>query len=263
MALLGANGSGKSTLLRCAVRLVEPDAGIVRVGDAELTGLRGAELRHARVKLALIFQQSRLVRRRSALDNVAAGALAHHPGPRTALGWLPGVERVRAGELLDRVGLGGLGAQRADTLSGGQAQRTAIARALAQRPSVLLADEPVASLDPDAAADTMALLRDLAHRERLAVLCVLHQPALALEFADRVVALDRGRVVLDRAAPEISAADLARVRVTAERDGSAPVLVAEEPDLPRAEAPLPRTAESQPPRSELPRAEPPQSEPPR
>jgi phosphonate transport system ATP-binding protein len=263
VALLGANGSGKSTLLRCAVRLVEPDSGIVRVGDAELTGLRGAELRHARVKLALIFQQSRLVRRRSALDNVAAGALAHHPGLRTALGWLPGVERVRAAELLDRVGLGGLGAQRADTLSGGQAQRTAIARALAQRPSVLLADEPVASLDPDAAADTMALLRDLAHRERLAVLCVLHQPALALEFADRVVALDRGRVVLDRAAPEISAADLARVRVTAERDGSAPVLVAEEPDLPRSEAPLRRTAESQPPRSEPPRSEPPRSELPR
>jgi ABC-type phosphate/phosphonate transport system ATPase subunit len=122
---------------------------------------------------------------------------------------------------------------------------------------VLLADEPVASLDPDAAADTMALLRDLAHRERLAVLCVLHQPALALEFADRVVALDRGRVVLDRAAPEISAADLARVRVTTERDGSAQVLVAEKPDLPRAEAALPRPAESQPPRSETPRAEPP------
>jgi phosphonate transport system ATP-binding protein len=220
VALLGANGSGKSTLLRCAVRLVEPDAGTVRVGDIELTGLRGAELRRARVQLALIFQQSRLVRARSALDNVAAGALAHHPGLRTALGRLPTSERVRAAELLERVGLGELGAQRADTLSGGQAQRTAIARALAQRPTVLLADEPVASLDPDSAADTMALLRDLAHRERLAVLCVLHQPALALEFADRVVALDRGRVVLDRAASEISAADLAHARLAAERGES-------------------------------------------
>jgi len=213
VALLGANGSGKSTLLRCAVRLVEPDEGSVRVGDTELTGLRGAALRRARGQLALIFQQSRLVRRRSALDNVAAGALAHHPGLRTALGGLPAAERARAAELLDRVGLGELAGQRADTLSGGQAQRTAIARALAQRPSVLLADEPVASLDPDATSATMALLRDLAHSDRLAVLCVLHQPALALEFANRVVALHRGRVVLDRAASEVSPADLAAAQV--------------------------------------------------
>jgi len=215
VVLLGANGSGKSTLLRCAVRLVEPDAGTVRVGDTELTGLRGAALRRARSRVALIFQQSRLVRRRSALDNVAAGALAHHPGVRTALGGLPAGERAHAAELLDRVGLGELAGQRADTLSGGQAQRTAIARALAQRPSVLLADEPVASLDPDATSATMALLRDLAHSDRLAVLCVLHQPALALEFADRVVALHRGRVVLDRAARDVSSADLAAARVAA------------------------------------------------
>jgi len=213
--LLGANGSGKSTLLRCAVRLVEPDAGTVRVGDTELTGLRGAALRRARSQVALIFQQSRLVRRRSALDNVAAGALAHHPGLRTAFGGLPVGERARAAELLDRVGLGELAGQRADTLSGGQAQRTAIARALAQRPAVLLADEPVASLDPDATSATMALLRDLAHRDRLAVLCVLHQPALALSFADRVVALHRGRVVLDRAASDVSPADLAAAQVAA------------------------------------------------
>ena len=215
VVLLGANGSGKSTLLRCAVRLVEPDAGTVRVGDTELTGLRGAALRRACSKVALIFQQSRLVRRRSALHNVAAGALAHHPGLLTALGGLPAGERARAAELLDRVGLGELAGQRADTLSGGQAQRTAIARALAQRPAVLLADEPVASLDPDATSATMALLRDLAHRDRLAVLCVLHQPALALSFADRVVALHRGRVVLDRAASNVSPADLAAAHVAA------------------------------------------------
>ncbi|HEX4252327.1 MAG TPA: phosphonate ABC transporter ATP-binding protein [Pseudonocardia sp.] len=216
VVLLGANGSGKSTLLRCAVRLVEPDAGTVRVGDTELTGLRGAALRRARSQVALIFQQSRLVGRRSALDNVATGALAHHPGRRTALGGLPTSERARAAQLLERVGLGELAGQRADTLSGGQAQRTAIARALAQRPSVLLADEPVASLDPDATSATMALLRDLAHRDRLAVLCVLHQPALAVEFADRVVALHRGRVVLDRSAPDVSPSDLAAAHVSAQ-----------------------------------------------
>ena len=202
VALLGPNGSGKSTLLRCAVRLVEPDAGRVRVGGVELTGLSGAALRQARTQVALIFQQARLVRRRSALRNVATGALAHHRGLRTALGWLPPTELLRAAELLDRVGLAEVAAQRADTLSGGQAQRTAIARALAQRPAVLLADEPVASLDPEAAASTMALLRELADSERLAVLCALHQPALAGEFADRVVVLNRGRVAYDRPASD-------------------------------------------------------------
>jgi len=209
VALLGPNGSGKSTLLRCAVRLLEPDSGSVRVADTELIGLRGTALRRARTRVALIFQQARLVRRRSALDNVAAGALAHHPGPRTALGWLPPGERARAAALLARVGASEIAGQRADTLSGGQAQRTAIARALAQRPVVLLADEPVANLDPEAAAATMALLRELAHTERLAVLCVLHQPALALEFADRVVLLNRGRVVLDQACSDTDLATLA------------------------------------------------------
>lgn len=202
VALLGPNGSGKSTLLRCVARLLDADAGTVVVDGAELTALRGAALRRVRPSLGMIFQRSCLVRRRSAADNVAAGSLGRHPGLRTALGMLPAGERVRAVELLARVGLGAVAGQRADTLSGGQAQRAAVARALAQRPSVLLADEPVASLDPDAATGVMELLRGLAHDEGLAVLCVLHQPDLALAFADRIMALDRGRVVLDAPASD-------------------------------------------------------------
>jgi phosphonate transport system ATP-binding protein len=209
VALLGPNGSGKSTLLRCVVRLATPDAGSVRVAGTELARLRGAALRSARAEVGLIFQRSSLVRRRSARDNVAAGALGRYRGPATALGRLPGPERVRAGRLLDRVGLAGVAEQRADTLSGGQAQRCAIARALAQRPRVLLADEPVASLDPAAASATMRLLAELAHDDGLGVLCVLHQPELARRYADRIVALDTGRVVLDAPAAEVPAARLA------------------------------------------------------
>lgn len=211
VALLGPNGGGKSTLLRCVVRLTEPDAGTVRVAGVELASLRGARLRAARTRVAMIFQRSCLVGRRSALDNVASGALGRHRGPRTALGLLPAAERAEAAELLDRMGLAGVAGQRADTLSGGQAQRTSIARALAQRPGVLLADEPLAGLDPDASAATAALLAELAHRDRLAVLCVLHQPELAARHADRIVALRAGRVVLDAPAAQVSADVLRRL----------------------------------------------------
>lgn len=206
VALLGPNGSGKSTLLRCVARLLDADAGSVVLDGTELTGLSGAALRRVRPALGMIFQRSCLVRRRSAADNVAAGSLGRRPGWRTALGMLPADERTRAVGLLRRVGLDELAAQRADTLSGGQAQRVAVARALAQEPSTLLADEPVASLDPDAATDVMELLRDLAHTDGLAVLCVLHQPELAVAYADRIVGLDRGRVVLDAPASGAHAA---------------------------------------------------------
>ncbi|HZZ48435.1 MAG TPA: ATP-binding cassette domain-containing protein [Pseudonocardia sp.] len=211
VALLGPNGSGKSTLLRCVVRLISPDAGSVQVGGVELTRLRGAALRAARAEIGMIFQRSSLVRRRSARDNVAAGALGRHHGLRSALGLLPAIERERAGELLAKVGLDQATEQRADTLSGGQAQRAAIARALAQRPKVLLADEPVASLDPAAASATMRLLAGLAHGDRLGVLCVLHQPDLARRYADRIVALDSGRVVLDAPAGDVPGETLARL----------------------------------------------------
>src|SRR5262249_32804699 len=153
-----ANGSGKSTLLRCAVRLIDPTAGSVRVGGHDLAHLRGAELREARRSVGMIFQQSNLVRRRTALANVATGTLGRHRNVATALGWVPGEELLEAARLLDGLGLPHLAHKRADTLSGGEAQRVAIARALAQRPRVLLADEPVASLDPEAAEDVLLLL---------------------------------------------------------------------------------------------------------
>jgi phosphonate transport system ATP-binding protein len=152
----------------------------------------------------LISQHASLVRRRSVLANVAAGALGRLGGVWTALGGLPKAELAAAHGHLTEVGLAHLARQRAGTLSGGQAQRVAIARALAQHPRVLLADEPVASLDPEAAEEIMRLLRRLAVEENLAVLCVLHQVELAYKYADRLVGIRDGGMAFDLPRAELS-----------------------------------------------------------
>jgi phosphonate transport system ATP-binding protein len=202
--LLGGNGSGKTTLLRCITRTLAPSAGQVWVDGAELTHLAGEKLRRARMALAMISQHASLVRRRSVLANVASGALGHYGDWWTALGGLPAGELELAADYLNEVGLTDLAQQRAGTLSGGQAQRVAIARALAQRPRALLADEPVASLDPEAAEDIMCLLKRLAKADNLAVLCVLHQVELAYGHADRVIGIRDGRIAFDQPRSELS-----------------------------------------------------------
>ncbi len=202
--VLGGNGSGKTTLLRCIARTLNPGSGEVWVNGTDLTRLRGDRLRRARLELAMISQHAALVRRRSVLANVATGALGRRGGMWTALGGLPARELAAAHDHLDEVGLDHLAGQRAGTLSGGQAQRVAIARALAQHPRVLLADEPVASLDPEAAEDIMKLLRRLANEDNLAVLCVLHQVELAYAYADRVVGIREGRIAFDLPCAEVS-----------------------------------------------------------
>ena len=152
----------------------------------------------------MVWQHASLVRRRSVLANVVSGALGRHQTWWTALGGMPRDELDLARLYLRQVGLPHLAAQRAGTLSGGQAQRVAIARALAQRPLVMLADEPVASLDPEAAQEIMRLLRKLAHDEGYAVLCVLHQVDLAFDYADRVVGMRDGRIAFDQHRAEVS-----------------------------------------------------------
>ena len=211
VVVLGANGSGKSTLLRCAVRLIQPTSGAVRVVGNNLAELSGAGLREARRNVAMIFQAANLVRRRSALANVATGSLGRHHNLLTALGGLPREELLNAARLLERLGLLHLANKRADTLSGGEAQRVAIARGLAQRPRVLLADEPVASLDPEAAADVLLLLKQLAVQERLAVVCVLHQPDLARRHAHRLIGLRCGRVMFDAPMCDVETEAIARL----------------------------------------------------
>jgi phosphonate transport system ATP-binding protein len=202
--VLGSNGSGKSTLLRCIVRLIDPTEGSVKVDDRDLTRLNGRALRRARTALAMISQHANLVRRRSVLANVACGALGRCTGLRSRFGVLPQEELDFARRCLAEVALEDQAGQRAGTLSGGQAQRCAIARALAQRPRVLLADEPVASLDPEAAEDIMRLLRRLATEDNLAVVCVLHQPELAYRYADRIVGIRDGAIQFDLPAAQVA-----------------------------------------------------------
>ncbi|HVJ53990.1 MAG TPA: phosphonate ABC transporter ATP-binding protein [Aliidongia sp.] len=197
VVVLGSNGSGKSTLMRCIVRLLQPTEGRVLIDGTDVAPLAGEALRQARMCCGMIFQHANLVKRRSVLANVATGALGRHRTLATACGMLPRCELEAAEAYLDEVGLRDRAGQRAGTLSGGQQQRVAIARALAQRPRMLLADEPVASLDPEAAREIMALLRRLASDDDLAVLAVLHQPDLALGYADRIVGLKDGQIEFD------------------------------------------------------------------
>jgi phosphonate transport system ATP-binding protein len=213
VVVLGSNGSGKSTFMKCVVGLNKPTSGSVEVAGRDLASLSGKALRRARLPLALISQNANLVRRRSVLANVCCGTLGRHKTLATALGRVPREEIEPAREYLDEVGLLHLAAQRAGTLSGGQAQRVAVARALAQHPHVLLADEPVASLDPEAADEVMRLLRRLATDDGLAVVCVLHQPELASRYADRLVGLRRGRMEFDRPASQVSSRQIAQLYV--------------------------------------------------
>jgi phosphonate transport system ATP-binding protein len=208
VVVLGHNGSGKSTMLRCIAGMMRPTAGSVRVAGREMTALSGRPLAEARMALGMVFQQPHLVRRRSVMSNVLSGTLGRNRTLWTALGGMPRRERELAGQCLDHVGLCGLTEQRAGTLSGGQAQRVSVARALAQSPKALLADEPVASLDPEAAEELMRLLRRLAVDDGLAVICVLHQTELALRYADRVVGLRHGRVVFTAPPARLSASDI-------------------------------------------------------
>ena len=197
VALLGPSGAGKSTLFRCVTRLVAPDTGVVRVLGRDMSALGGQELRLARRDVGLIFQQFNLIGRLSAMDNVLAGRMGHASTLRVMLRQFTRADRQLALAALDRVGLLERAGQRADSLSGGQQQRVAIARVLAQQARLLLADEPVSSLDPQSAENVLGILRSIARETGIAVVCALHQVDLARRYADRVVALRGGRKLRD------------------------------------------------------------------
>ena len=209
--LLGLSGSGKSTLLRHINGLHIPTSGRVRVLGQDMDRLRRSELRAVRRDIGVIFQSFNLVGPMSVLENVCAGALGSLRGPRITLMMYPKAIRREALEQLDRVGLADRAYQRADTLSGGQQQRVAIARALMQHPKVLLADEPVASLDPVSARDVIDLLRQISAEDELTVVASLHQVQLAIEFADRIIGLRTGQVVLDRETAGLSAEEASQI----------------------------------------------------
>lgn len=197
VAVLGPSGAGKSTLLRAIVRQIQPDRGQIHFQGTDLATCSARELQQARSHIATIAQQFNLVRRRTALENCLAGRLQDLPFWRCCLNRFPD-DWLRAGlRSLARVQLQDVAFQRADRLSGGQQQRVAIARALMQNAQLILADEPVASLDPTSARRVLNVLRSLCHREGLTVLCSLHQVELALTYSDRILGLRNGQVVVD------------------------------------------------------------------
>jgi phosphonate transport system ATP-binding protein len=193
--LLGSSGAGKSTLLRSMNGLVRPTTGRVEMANGGSTASR-RDLRVLRRKTAMVFQQHHLIGRLSAVDNVLVGRLGFHHPLRTLLA-LSTQERVVALQTLDRVDLLAYANRRADQLSGGQQQRVGIARALVQKPQTILADEPVASLDPATAVQVLGLLHSICKADGLTAIVSLHQVDLARRFADRIVALARGQVVFD------------------------------------------------------------------
>jgi phosphonate transport system ATP-binding protein len=194
VVLLGASGAGKSTLLRSINRLTAPTEG--RVTAMGFGDLQGLELRRLRASTGMIFQRHQLNDRQSALQNVLNGRLGRYPFWRTCLPW-PEADQLLALRCLDRVGLLDKALARTDQLSGGQRQRVGIARALAQQPRIILADEPVASLDPGNARSVLDLLKAICREDHILAILSLHQVELAKAYADRVVGLRAGRVVFD------------------------------------------------------------------
>ena len=200
VGVVGRSGAGKSTLLRMINRLVEPSAGTIAFDGTDVTALRGRELRDWRARCAMIFQQFNLVGQLDVLNNVLVGRLNTMPTARALLRlWRPADVAV-ALSALEQFDIAALASQRADSLSGGQQQRVAIARALVQRPSLILADEPIASLDPRNTRIVMDALQRINRHYGITVLCNLHSLDLARTYCDRLVGMAGGRVAFDGAA---------------------------------------------------------------
>jgi phosphonate transport system ATP-binding protein len=210
-ALIGANGSGKSTLMKCLIRLIEPSAGRVEMLGQDVLSLSPRGLRAFRAQVGVVWQKHNLVPRLSALSNVVHGVQARMSGPRAWFQSLaPDAVRAEALECLARVGLADRALQRVDSLSGGQAQRVAIARMLMQRPRIILADEPDASLDPQSGEEVMRLLSGLARQDGLTLIVISHRMEHTLEFSDHILGLQQGKIVMDRPTQGTDAALLRR-----------------------------------------------------
>ena len=203
LSVVGLSGSGKSTLLRCINRLIDPTDGEIWWDDTQLSHVSGEELRRGRRKIGMIFQHFNLVDRSSVLTNVLSGRLGYVNPLASVFNRFPRADIARAKANLERVGIGDKMNNRADELSGGQKQRVGIARALMQDPEIMLADEPVASLDPVLAHSIMSRLKQIASEDNITVLCSLHFLDLVQQYSDRVIALNDGKLVFEGAPDEI------------------------------------------------------------
>ena len=195
LVIIGLSGSGKSTLMRCINRLIEPTSGKVYIDDVEVTALNHEELRRLRRQIGMIFQQFNLVKRSSVLTNALSGRLGYLAPQWALINYFPRDVKLQAVENLRRVGIAEKAFTRADQLSGGQQQRVGIARALMQEPRLILADEPVASLDPATSHSVLKHIEELNRQDGVTVMCALHFLSLARRYGTRVVALKAGRIV--------------------------------------------------------------------
>ena len=222
VGVIGRSGAGKSTLLRMVNRLQEPSAGRILWQGRDITALRGAELRAWRASCAMVFQQFNLSPRLDVLTNALVGRLNHVPTWRALLRLWPEADRAMALSALEQFDMGHLAAQSAGQLSGGQQQRVAIARALVQEPELILADEPVASLDPRNAELVMEALASINARYGITVLCNLHSLDLAQRYCTRLVGLAQGRVVFDDVPAALTSSAARALYGTEARDVMAP-----------------------------------------
>ncbi|MFK0385325.1 phosphonate ABC transporter ATP-binding protein [Agrobacterium sp. NPDC090273] len=205
VGVIGRSGAGKSTLLRMINRLVDPSAGSIHFNDLEVSALKGAALRNWQRDCAMIFQQFNLVPRLDVLTNVMLGRLNHRSTALSLLNIFTHDERLMAIAALERLGIEHVAMQAAGTLSGGQQQRVAIARALMQSPKMVLADEPIASLDPLNAKIVMDALRDINEREGITVITNLHTLDTARNYCERIIGMSGGRVVFEGTPSELTA----------------------------------------------------------
>ena len=211
VGLIGPSGAGKSTLIRCINRLVEPTGGRIFLDELELTALGRSELRKARRRIGMIFQEFALVERLTVMENVLSGRLGYVSFLQSFARRYPPTDVDKAFVLLERVGVLNQADKRADALSGGQRQRVGVARALEQDPELLLIDEPTASLDPKTSRQIMRLIREICAERNLPAIINIHDVLLAQAFVDRIVGLHAGDVVFDGPPTALSPEILTRI----------------------------------------------------
>ena len=205
LIVIGLSGSGKSTLLRCINRLIDPTEGQIIWNGEDLASLEGEDLRKARRKIGMVFQHFNLVRRSSVMNNVLSGRLGYTPAWKSLFGRFSSADKQKAWDALSRLNIEDQALKRADELSGGQQQRVGIARALMQEPEMILADEPVASLDPVLAHSILKYLEKLNQEDNMTIMCSLHYLDLVQRYSTSVIGLKDGKIVYQGTRAEIRA----------------------------------------------------------
>ena len=211
IAIIGLSGSGKSTFIRCINRMHDIQSGSLTVNDVDISTLKGKEVRAFRRNIGMIFQSFNLVKRIRVLSNVLTAFVPELPAWRKFLGIFPKENKLQALEALDNVHILDKAYTRVDQLSGGQQQRVALARALAQNPQIILADEPVASLDPVTSKQVMTDFKNINQKEKITILINIHDVDLALEYCDRVIGINKGQIVYDGKSSDITQDILDRI----------------------------------------------------